>query len=57
MQHFLKPFIRSARAGIVSAELFEKLFIGVDDALAAFDVCSGRVTPAPFAGALKSRAG
>ena len=54
MQHFLKPASRAADARIVSAELFDQLFVAVDDAVAALDVRLGRITGAAFARARKS---
>jgi hypothetical protein len=57
MQQFLKPLVRSARAGVVAAELLEQLLVAVDDADAALDVRLGRVAAAALAGALKRRAG
>jgi hypothetical protein len=46
MQHFLKASAGAADARIVSAELFEELFVAVHDAVAALDVGFGGVAPA-----------
>ncbi len=37
MQQFLKPTAGIARAWVVATELFEKLFVSVHHAIAAFD--------------------
>jgi hypothetical protein len=56
MQHFLKAFVRSAWARIVSAELFDQLFVSMDDANAALYMRFRRESAATFTRALESRA-
>jgi hypothetical protein len=56
-QQFLKPFVGAAGARVVAAELFEELFVAVNDARAAFYVGFGGVASAAFAGGFKSRSG
>jgi hypothetical protein len=53
-QHFLKAFAWAAGAGVVSAELFEKLLVTMHDAVAGLDVRFGRIALAAFAHDLKS---
>jgi len=54
MQQFLKTPPGMAGAGVVAAELFEQLFVAVDDADAALDARFGRVAFAAFAAYFKS---
>jgi hypothetical protein len=49
-QQFLKPTGGPAGAGVVAAEFLEELFVAVDDPIAAFDACFGRITLAPLTG-------
>lgn len=42
MQHFLKALSRSARAGIVPSEFFDKLFITVDHPVPLLNLCFRR---------------
>jgi hypothetical protein len=56
MQHFLKPFTRTAWAGVVTSQLFEQFFIAVNDAVAAFDLRFGGEALPPLAHDLKSTA-
>jgi hypothetical protein len=57
MQQFLKALARAARARVVSAELFGQLFVAMDDACAALDVCFGGETAAALTGSLESKVG
>jgi hypothetical protein len=56
MQHFLKPFSRTAGAGIVASQLFEQFFVTMYDAQATFDLGFGGEALAPFAHDLKTPA-
>jgi hypothetical protein len=55
MQQFLKPAAGTARAWVVTAELFEKLLVAVHDALAAFDARLGREAFATLTRGLETR--
>jgi len=57
MQQCLKPAPGTAGAWIVAAELFEKLFIPVHDAMPAFDSGFGRVALPTLARGLETRTG
>ena len=46
----MKAFVGAAGAGVVSAELFEELFVAVDDPGAAFYLGFGGEAFAAFAG-------
>lgn len=54
MQQFLKTPPGSAGAGVVAAELFEQLFVAVNDPDAALDARFGWVAFAAFAAYFKS---
>jgi len=56
MQQFLKPFSGTAWTRIIPTQLFDQLFVAVDDAVAALDVRFGGETLAPFAHRLKKSA-
>ena len=55
MQQFLKPAGGTARAGIVAAEFFPQLFVTMDNAEAAFDLCFRWEPFTALAGALEKR--
>jgi hypothetical protein len=57
MQQVLKAFVRPARAWVVAAELFDELFVSVDNAHAAFHVRLGREASSALTGSLESKAG
>ena len=56
MQHFLKPFSRTAGARIIAPQLFEQFFVTMHDAQAAFDLTFGREALPPLAHDLKTPA-
>src|SRR5688500_8601257 len=53
MQHFLKLAGGAAGAEVVAAELFEQLFVAVDDPLAALDARLGRIASPALAAHFK----
>jgi hypothetical protein len=55
MQHFLKPFSRTAWARIIPPKLFDQLFVAVYSAVAAFDVRFGREACGVCSSAQKKR--
>jgi hypothetical protein len=55
MQHCLKTFCRSARAGIIPPQLFEQFFVAMNDALTALDLGFRGITLASFAHDLKRK--
>lgn len=52
MQHFLKPATGAAGAGIVASQFLGQLFISVNDAHSALDLCLRREASASLAGLL-----
>jgi hypothetical protein len=57
MQQFLKPTAGIARTWVVATELFEKLFVSVHNAMAAFDPSFRREALLTFARCLETRTG
>jgi hypothetical protein len=57
MQQFLKPTAGIAWARVVAAELFEKLFVSVHGAVAAFDSGFRREALLTFACRLETKTG